>query len=176
MLSFSRTKIALAKALAPLALVVLPWAAVASMPTLMWGDAKRLYILCNVAGGPGIDHVSLTEELCRHVSRIAARGAPVPVRTIAIGDPAVLASDAVTLLVHASVAQHGGDRMLAFSVMPYRSSGEAAVLFGAVPRAARIPSSGVAGAALDAAIAAALSETVPWLTRPQGPQPIIVPR
>ncbi len=161
---------------AALALAASAGASTASTPTLIWTDAKRVNILCNVAGGPGIDHIALTTRLCRHVAQIAAKGAPVPVRTIAIGDPAVLAGDAVTLLVHASVSQHGQDRLLAFSVRPYRLSDQADVLFGAVPRVARLSSSGIPDAALDAALAAALSETVPWLTRPQGPQAIIVPR
>ncbi|MDQ3080381.1 MAG: hypothetical protein M3R03_10360 [Pseudomonadota bacterium] len=156
--------------------VTLPAVAVASTPTLMWTGAKRVNLLCNVAGGPGIDHIALTAELCRHVMRIAVKGAPVPVRTIAIGDPAVLASDAVTLLVHASVGRQGQEQFLAFSVRPYRSSDQAAVLFGAAPRVAKISSLGAAGVALDAALLAALSETLPWLTRPQAPQPIIVSR
>ncbi len=136
----------------------------------MWTGAKRVNILCNVAGGPGIDYIALRDRLCRDVTRLASKGAPMPVATIALGDPAVLASDAVTLLVHASVTSHHQERLLAFSVRPYRTSSEqAAVLFGAAPRAAPLSPSG-ASPALDAALAAALSETLPWLAKPQAPQ------
>ena len=153
-------------------MVTLPGFAASSTPTLMWSGAKRVNILCNVAGGPGIDHVALTSQLCRDVTRIAGRGAPVPVRTIALGDPAVLASDAVTLLVHASVTRCRQDRLLAFSMRPYRTGSEqSAVLFGAIPRVAPIAPSGV-NPALDAALAAALSETLPWLAKSQAPQRI----
>jgi hypothetical protein len=104
--------------------------------------------------------------------RLATQGAPMPVQTIAIGDPAVMAGNAVTLLVHASVTKQGQDRLLAFSVRPYRSSDQGVVLFGAVPQVAEIPSSAAGGAALDAALARALSETLPWAARSQSTQPI----
>lgn len=147
--------------------------AVASTPTLMWSGVKRVNILCNVAGGPGVDQAALSSQLCRDVQRLAIKGAPIPVKTIVIGDPAVLSADAVTLLVHASVAIHGRDRLLAFSVRPYRTSSEqAAVLFGAAPRVAKIVNAGAASPALDAALAAALAETLPWLARSQAPQRI----
>jgi len=144
--------------------------AASATPTLMWTGAKRVNILCNVAGGPGIDQAAMSKQLCRDVERLAGKGAPMPVGTIVLGDPAVLASDAVTLLVHASVTSHRKDRLLAFSVRPYRvASQQADVLFGAIPRVAAILPSGAASPALDAALAAALSETLPWLARPQGP-------
>ena len=147
--------------------------AAASTPTLMWGGAKRVNILCNVAGGPGIDHVTLTKQLCGNVQRLASEGSPLPVGTIALGDPAVLASDAVTLLVHASVTNQKQGSLLAFSMRPYRtSSDQNAILFGAAPRVATISTSGAASPSLDAALEAALSETLPWLARPSGPQPI----
>jgi hypothetical protein len=139
----------------------------------MWTDAKRVNILCNVAGGPGIDYIALRDRLCRDVTRLASKGAPLPVATIALGDPAVLASDAVRLLVHASVTSHHQDRLLAFSVRPYRTSSEqAAVLFGAAPRVAKILNSGATSPALDAALTAALAETLPWLAKSQAPQRI----
>ena len=154
-------------------MVTLPGTAAASTPTLMWSGAKRVNILCNVAGGPGIDHVALTQQLCREVKRLALKRSPLPIETIAIGDPAVLGADAVTLLVHASVARHGKDRLLAFNVRPYRTSSEqASVLFGAPPRAATISTYIARSPALDAALAAALSETLPWLARPVAPQPL----
>lgn len=146
--------------------------AAGSTPTLMWGGAKRVNILCNVAGGPGIDHVTLTRQLCASVQRLASKGSPLPVETIVLGDPAVLASDAVTLLVHASVTNQKQGSLLAFSIRPYRaSSDQNAVLFGAAPRVATIPASAAASPSLDSALQGALSETLPWLARPLGPQP-----
>ncbi|MDQ3074957.1 MAG: hypothetical protein M3Q88_05020 [Pseudomonadota bacterium] len=154
-------------------MMTLPGIASSNTPTLMWTGAKRVNILCNVAGGPGIDQAAMSGQLCREVARIAAKGAPMPVRTILIGDPAVLASDAVTLLVHASVTRSRQDRLLAFSVRPYRTSSEqAAVLFGAAPRAAPLSPSGTSPA-LEAALTAALSETLPWLAKASGSQPLI---
>jgi hypothetical protein len=147
--------------------------AASSTPTLMWSGAKRVNILCNVAGGPGIDHVSLTRLLCADVQRLASKGSPLPVATIPLGDPAVLASDSVTLLVHASVTDHKQGPLLAFSIRPYRtSSDQTAVLFGAPPRVATISTSGVSSPSLDAALEAALSDTLPWQDRPPMAQPI----
>lgn len=160
-----------ASLIAGLTIVTLPGAVAATTPTLMWTGAKRVNILCNVAGGPGIDHVALTRELCAEMKRIAAKRAPLPVETIAIGDPAVMAADAVTLIVHASVTRHKQDRLLAFSVRPYRASEQTAVLFGAPPRIANLPPSGTS-AAYDAALNDALGETLPWLAKPQGAQRI----
>ena len=89
---------------------------------------------------------------------------PAPVRIIAPGDPAVLSPDSVTLLVQASA--RGG--LLAFSIRPYRASNEA-MLFTAAPGA--VPLAGPAKD-LEAALGAALSETLPWLNRPAGARPI----
>ncbi len=168
----SRLKFVRASLLAALAMVSLTGTAFSTTPTLMWTGAKRVNILCNVAGGPGIDQAAMSKQLCGAVQRLAVKRAPIPVRTILIGDPAVLASDAVTLIVHASVTSHHQDRLLAFSVRPYRTSSEqTAVLFGAAPRAAPLSPSG-ASPALAAALAAALSETLPWLAKSQAPQRI----
>ena len=119
----SLLKIVVAPLLAGLTIAAVTGTAAASTPTLMWTGAKRVNILCNVAGGPGIDHLALSEQLCRRVLKIAAGNAPMPVATITLGDPAVLALDAVTLLVHASVTTHKQERLLAFSIRPYRTSG-----------------------------------------------------
>lgn len=149
--------------IACLAIVTLPGTAASSTPTLMWSGAKRVNILCNVVGGPGIDHVAATAQLCGEVKLLAKRRAPLPVDVISFGDPAVLASDAVTLLVHASIARDERDRLFAFSIRPYRvSDTQASVLFGAVPRAVRLRSLRLSGTAVAAALDAALSETLPW--------------
>ena len=135
----------------------------ASTPPLAWAGAKRLHILCNVAGGPGIDQAALSAQLCGEVKRLAARDAPLPVDIITLGDPAVLAADAVTLLVHASVARTGNDRLLAFTIRPYRRSDEqASVLFGTAPRAVALEGKTIVGPSVAAAIELGLAEALPW--------------
>jgi hypothetical protein len=139
-----------------------------STPPLAWAGAKRLHIMCNVAGGPGIDQAALSAQLCGEVKRLAVKGAPVPVDIITLGDPAVLAADAVTLLVHASVARNGNDRLLAFTIRTYRNSDEqSAVLFGAAPRAVALKGTGIGGVAAAAAIDLALTEALPWRSAPR---------
>ena len=148
--------------------VLLTGAARASTPPLAFAGSKRLHILCNVAGGPGIDPAPLSAQLCGEVKRLAAKGAPLPVDIITLGDPAVLGADAVTLLVHASITHSGDSRLLAFTMRPYRTSDEqAAVLFGAAPRAVALKGKGISGPAVAAAIDAALAEAVPWRAAPR---------
>jgi hypothetical protein len=138
-----------------------------STQPLIWQGARRLNLLCVVSGNA--DNETLRAQICARVLALAGEGAPLPVATIAPGDPAVLEARDVTLLVHGAVERDGADRMLAFSIRPYRAAGvETDVLFGAAPRAVRLPQSGAAPAALDAALAAALAETLPWLSGPQG--------
>jgi hypothetical protein len=130
----------------------------------MWAGAERLNVMCNVAGGPGLDLLALATQLCQDVKREASKGAPMPVETIELGDPAVLSSDSVTLLVHASVTPRNGGRLIALSVRPHRTSTAGAeLLFGAPPRAVLDKSAASEGPHLAAAIAATLSETLPWL-------------
>jgi hypothetical protein len=101
--------------------------------------------------------------MCDIVRKLAAEGAPVPVSRVALGDPAVLEPGMVTLLVHASVQNDGEARLVALDVRPFRTGGDhVAVLFGAAPRAVRIAGSGPGGDKLEAALAAALAETLPW--------------
>ncbi|MCY7280328.1 MAG: hypothetical protein LH610_05430 [Sphingomonas bacterium] len=146
-----------------MAIATLSGTATASAPTLMWSGAKRVQILCNVVGGPGIDQGALTVQLCGEVKLLAGRRAPLPVDVISFGDPAVLSSDAVTLLVHASISRDDRNRLLAFSIRPYRvSDSQAGVLFGAVPRAVALRGPHISGIAVAAAIDAALSGTLPW--------------
>jgi len=169
----SPLKFVVASLIAGLTLAMATGTAAASTPVLMWAGAKRLNIMCNVAGSPGVDHLALTKKLCDDVLRIARKGAPVPVATIAIGDPDGLAADAVTLLVHASVTTRGRERLMAFSIRPHRTTAaDATVLFGAPPRVAPLSPSSDSSPALHSALAAALSETLPWLVRPSNPQRI----
>jgi hypothetical protein len=139
----------------------------ASTPALIWRDVARVNVLCLVQTEKGVDHGALHNRICNSVRVSAARGAPAPVGIIAIGDPAVLSPDSVTLLVQAS-ARRG---LLAFSIRPYRTS-DAAMLFTAAPQAVPLAASAGAAKELEAALDAALSETLPWLSRPAGARPI----
>ncbi len=146
-------------------------AAEASTPALIWRDVAKVNILCLVQSDAGVDRGPLHDRLCNSIRDAAAAGSPAPVQVIAAGDPALLSPDSVTLLVHASVQADSGHRLLAFTIRPFRNSAEP-LLFTAAPRA--VPLADTAGPApeLEAALRAALSETLPWLNRPAGPRPI----
>ncbi len=149
--------------------------AAAATPPLLWSDVTRIVVHCLVVPDPAMPATrALQSALCERVRTIAAQGAPVPVEVVGFGDPALIAPGTAVILVHASVEPAGPNtRLLAFSVRPFRASAEqTSTLFGAAPRAATIPVSGVASAALDKALGAALSETLPWLARPEGPRVI----
>jgi hypothetical protein len=134
---------------------------------VIWRDVARVNVLCLVQSESGVDRGTLHDRICNSVRNSAAAGSPVPVGIIAPGDPAVLSPDSVTLLVQASV-QNG---LLAFSIRPYRSSSEP-MLFTAAPRAVSLAGSEGRAPKLEAALGAALSETLPWLSRPAGARPI----
>lgn len=139
----------------------------ASTPALIWKDVARVNVLCLVQTERGVDNGALHDRICNGVRDAAAAGSPAPVGIVAVGDPAVLSPSSVTLLVQAS-SQSG---LLAFSIRPYRSS-DAQLLFTAAPRA--VPLADAAGQAkeFEAALGAALSETLPWLNRPARARPI----
>lgn len=135
----------------------------ASTPPLIWQQAEAIRVLCVVGPATRSDSRPLQEELCDTVRTLAADRAPVPVSRLAFGDPAVLEPGTVTLLVHASVQNDGDRRLVALDLRPFRPGGDHnAMLFGAAPRAFRIPGSGPGGDKLEAALAAALAETLPW--------------
>lgn len=135
----------------------------ASTPPLMWQQAGAIRVLCVVAPATRSDARPLQEELCDTVRTLAADGAPVPVSRVGFGDPVVLEPGTVTLLVHASVQSDADKRLVALDVRPFRPGGDHnSILFGAAPRAVRIPGSGPGGDKLEAAVAAALAETLPW--------------
>ncbi|MEA1014822.1 hypothetical protein [Sphingosinicella sp. LY1275] len=147
--------------------------AAATTPLLLWNDVSRIAVHCLVVPDPAMAATrALQSALCDRVRTLAARGAPAPVVVVGFADPALIAPGTAVILVHASVEPAGRDgRLLAFSIRPFRVSAEqTSTLFGAAPRAAKIPVSGVASAALDKALGAALSETLPWLARPEGPR------
>jgi hypothetical protein len=135
----------------------------ASTPVLTWQQAGSIRVLCVVGPKTRPDADKLQEEMCDSVRTLAADGAPVPVSRVGFGDPVILEPGTVTLLVHASVQNDGDRRLVALDVRPFRPGGDHnAILFGAAPRAVRIPGSGPGGDKLEAALAAALAETLPW--------------
>jgi hypothetical protein len=150
--------------------------AAGSTQPLIWQGVDSIRILCLVSqdsANPKIQDEparrALEAEIAGKVAKLAAAGAPVPVNPATAGDPAVLDPAIVTLLVHASVRTDGNGRVLALHVRPFRAGGvEKAMLFGAAPRAVRLPQSGASAPELDAALAAVLAETLPWLSRPAG--------
>lgn len=141
--------------------------ALASTPALIWQDVTRVNVVCLVQTDAGVARGELHDRICNSVRDAATVGSPAPVAIIALGDPAVLSPDSVTLLVQASV-QRG---LLAFSIRPYRNSG-APMLFTAAPRAVPLAASAGSANEIEAALDAALSETLPWLSRPAGARPI----
>lgn len=152
----------LVRALPALAACALPAVAAATTPALIWRGAARINVQCLVQ--PTIAaNADLQRRMCEHVRRRAAAGSPVPVDVVTLGDPKVLDSDSVTLLVHASVQPFGSQRLLTFSVRPFRLSAEQdAVLFAAAPRAAALAAAGEWSGALAMALDNALAETLPW--------------
>ncbi|HEU0100590.1 MAG TPA: hypothetical protein VFQ67_17650 [Allosphingosinicella sp.] len=135
----------------------------AATPVLAWQQAGALRVLCLVGPKTRPDADRLQEEMCDSVRALAADGAPMAVSRVGFGDPAVLEPGTATLLVQASVQSDGDQRLVALNVRPFRPGGDHnAILFGAAPRAVRIPGSGPGGDKLEAALAAALAETLPW--------------
>jgi len=139
----------------------------ASTPALIWQNVTRVNVLCLVQTDSGVERGALHDRICNSVRDSAAAGSPAPVAIIAPGDPAVLSPDSVTLLVQASVRSG----LLAFSIRPYRSSSEP-MLFTAAPRALSLAGPEGQASKLEVALGAALSETLPWLSRPAGARPI----
>jgi hypothetical protein len=160
--SFARVSAALVALAACGSAPVATTPANASTPALIWKDIARVNVLCLVQTDRGVESGALHDRICNGVRDAAKVGSPAPVAIIATGDPAVLAPDSVTLLVQAS-AQRG---LLAFSIRPYRNSGEA-MLFTAAPRAVPLPGAGQSKE-FEAALGAALSQTLPWLNRAAG--------
>ena len=145
----------------------------AATPPLIWQGVTSIGVQCLVQSEARGHEAALGAALCERVRRIASRGAPAPLRVIQLGDPALIAPGTASILVHGSIQGSGRGQLLAFTMRPFRASAEqTAVLFGAAPRVAPLGSAGAATPALDEALAAALSETLPWQQRPQRPRPI----
>lgn len=145
-------------------------AASASSPPLIWNDVTSVGVQCVVTSDLPRESERLRSALCARVRAIASQGAPAAVRDVPIGDPAILAPGAVTLLVHGSVQPFAGRRVLAYTVRPFRVSAEqTSVLYGAAPRAVAVPA-GALDRALDASLSAALADVLPWRDAPRGPR------
>ncbi|HZG08981.1 MAG TPA: hypothetical protein VEZ70_08380 [Allosphingosinicella sp.] len=134
-----------------------------AMPPLAWQNAGKLQILCTVVSDRFGERESLEAQLCARTRALAAKNSPVAVQPLAFGDPALIDPANITLLLHASVQQPGAERLLVFNIRAYRAGGvETDILFGAVPRAVTLSDAEAFAPALDAALSAALSETLPW--------------
>ena len=138
--------------------------ATASTPVLAWDGAKRLGVQCLVDPDRLPDRRRLQAALCDRVRTLAADKAPIPVVLLAPGDPGLIAADTAVLLLHGNVqpANAGTGPLLVFSLRVFRATAAPSELFGAAPRATAPPPS----PQFDAAVNAALAETLPWRSRP----------
>lgn len=140
----------------------------ASPPPTSVRDIGRVQILCLVAGDAGGADGRLQSDLCARLQRLASAGAPVPVAVVQLGDPAVLDPAALNLLLHASVERIGGAPVLALSLRSLRNAGpDSVTLFGPAPRA--VPAGDATQ--IERALAAALTNVLPWRAAPQGARP-----
>jgi hypothetical protein len=139
----------------------------ADTPGLTWAGAQRLGVQC-VVNSTLSGTQDLQRALCERVRDLAGAGTQIPVSVIAPGEPAIMAHDTVTLLVHGSlrdaqsVTPGAQGRLLAFTIRPFRPASDNSVLFGAAPQVVLLRNSDRAGPNLDAAVNAALSELLPW--------------
>ena len=166
-----RTFMAWACALTPIWAVIAGGPAAAATPVLAWDGAKRLGVQCLVDPDRLPDRRRLQAALCERVRTLAADKAPIPVVLLAPGDPGLIAADTAVLLFHANVQPGEGKSglLLVFSLRAYRATAAPSELFGAAPRATTLPPGLPAGGPspqFDAALNAALAETLPWRSRP----------
>ncbi len=146
--------------------VVFGGPASASTPALTWDGAKRLGVQCLVGPDRLADRRRLQAALCERVRALAADKAPIPVVVLAPGDPGLIAADTAVLLFHANVQPEAkGGPLLVFSLRVFRATAAPSELFGAAPRAVALPAGGPTPP-FDAAVNAALAETLPWRSRP----------
>ena len=141
-------------------------------PPLLWRNATSVGVQCIVTREPFRNDPQLQATLCARLADLASRGAPIPVQVVPLGDPALVAPGRAGLLVHAAIEPQRGGRLIVFSIRPVGGSAESAILFGAAPRAVSLGERELKSAALDAALAKALTEILPWQARQQGAQPL----
>ena len=145
--------------------------AAASNPPLLWSGAEQVAIFCLLHTDGTGDAPALESRLCERVASLASQGAPVKVVRAAPGDPALIRTDTIALLVHASLERTAQGPVFSFTIRPRRPGGDDEILFGTAPRSVAVPS-GQVPAALDEALLAALSEILPWLRREDKPRPL----
>jgi hypothetical protein len=141
--------------------------ATASTPVLTWDGARRLGVQCLVDPDWTPDRRRFQAALCERVRALAADKAPIPVVLLAPGDPGLIAADTAVLLFHANVqsaAGAGGAPLLVFNLRVFRATAAPSELFGAAPRATALTAN--PSPQFDAAVNAALAETLPWRSRP----------
>jgi hypothetical protein len=162
-MSQSRQFMAWACALPLIGAMICGTPAAASTPSLTWNGAKRLGVQCLVDPDTRPDRRRLQASLCERVRSLAADKAPIPVVVLAPGDPALIAADTAVLLFHAHAQPADGGRgpLLVFGLRAFRATAAPSELFGAAPRAVALQASGP-GPSFDAALNAALAETLPW--------------
>lgn len=142
---------------APLALAAtcaLAPGAEGATPSLTWAGADRIAVHCQADAR---NDLRLQQAFCDRFRKQLAARTRLPVAQGA-GSPMVEPPSTVTLIVQVGVEP---GRSLAFTVRPFRRGVEDTTLFGTVPRIVPISGSGVGDAAAEAAIVAALEETLP---------------
>ena len=138
-----------------------------STPTLTWADVERIGVYCVLASEQGVPQ-ALQTRLCQALRDLVAQDASVPVEVIAIGDPALLRPGTVSIVlqgsVHASASIAPGARgqFLAFTMRPFRMSGDATTITGSTVQVAPLSAEAENGPAMTAALQAALNEILPW--------------
>ncbi len=156
-------------ALFPIGVMINGDAAAASTPVLAWDGARRLGVQCLLDPDRAPDRRQLQAALCERVRALAADKAPIPVVLLAPGDPALIAADTAVLLFHANLqpGEGRGGPLLVFSLRVFRATAAPSELFGAAPRATALPTNPAKPTPrFDAAVSAALGETLPWRSRP----------
>jgi len=137
----------------------------AESPLPLWQGVTRIGIACLVNTDHGVDTGALRDRLCTRVRTLVAAGAPVPVDSVRIGDPAIADAHHLTLLVHASTGGTPGGRMMAISIRSYRNIEGNGQLFGAEPR---VVATAASDADLDAALKVPLGQMLPWRSNGAG--------
>jgi len=153
-----------ARTMPVLAALALAQPAAASTPSLAFDGARLLGVQCLLDPDHLANRRGLQAALCARVQVLATDGAPIPVTVLAPGDPRLIAADSLVLLVHAAVQGEGRDALLVFSARSFRATAAPSELFGARPRAVAMAPN-ARSAAIDAALTAALAETLPWRRR-----------
>jgi len=144
-------------------------AAEAPTPSPLWSGLRAVGVQCLVRTSSRLDAQTLEADLCERVLAIVARDAPVPVRRVNSGDPAIHSAGTVTLLVHASVEPAGEGLAMSFAIRPIRPSSRHSEVYSATaPKRADLGGESGLGASFESSLTSALAELLPWkLQRPE---------